>query len=271
MRDDVVVLMTAYRRPGYLRKVLTSWRQVRGIEDVQIVLALEPSDRQGAMLGVIRDSVEAGLNIKLRVNDGVLGVDVNIVEAASRLWWERQSLEYMIFAEDDLVVSSDTLEYFLWADREFRDREDVLLVNAHTDDGAAEGSPEDEVYLGQRLRCWVWATWRDRWDDVLKPTWDRDVSSWEYPGDPCDWAWNLDLRVIPRGGFRTVLPAASRSENIGRFEGVHADPGLFQGTKNPSFRASREPVEYRLTHEEEVLPVGWRKHRDGRVTPPQSP
>lgn len=259
MRDDVVILMTAYRRTQYLRKVLESWSAVRGVRDVQIVVALEPSDRQEAMLALLEE-FNGKLNLDVRVNPAVLGVDVNIAKAAGALFREKPKLSYLIFAEDDLVVSDDALEYLLWADREFEERKDVLVVCAHTDDHPAADADPSEVVLGQRFRCWVWSTWRDRWLGVLEPTWDYDTRTSEYPGDPCDWAWNLDLRVIPRGGFRTVYPAASRSQNIGKWEGVHANPGLFAQTLNPSFQAERGTAEYRVAREEPALPVGERKH-----------
>jgi hypothetical protein len=260
----VQILMTAYRRPQYTRKVLESWSRVRGIESVPITIFLEPSDRQAQMLDVIKRAQDEGvLNLDVQVNERVLGVDVNIAVGAEKLFRENAGLDYLIFAEDDLIVSDDVLAYMRWADEQFRDRKDVLVVNAHTDDGAAEDADPAEVVLSQRFRCWVWATWRDRWEETLLPTWDYDTSTSEYPGDPCDWAWNLDLRVIPRGGHRTVLPAASRSQNIGKWEGVHADPGLFVGTFNPSFWAERGVVEYRLARELPMLPVGERKHHAG--------
>jgi hypothetical protein len=271
VRDAIAVLMTAWRRPQYLKKTLNSWAAVRGIEDVPITIFLEPSDRQERMMEVIRLAQDGGLpNLEVRANPERLGVDVNIAKAAETLFRENEKLQYLIFAEEDLLVSTDVLEYFTWCDEQFRDREDVLIVNSHTKEGAEEGADPAEVILGQRFRCWVWASWRGKWNDVLFPTWDWNISTSEYPGDPCDWAWNLDLRVIPRGGFRTVLPAASRSQNIGKFEGVHQHPALHAGELNPSYCAEREPVEYRVAREEAILPPGTRKHREG-LTPPQSP
>ena len=262
MGSRVEILMTAFRRPQYFRKVLDSWEQVRGIKGVPITVFLEPSDRREQMLGIIRQAQEQGvLNIVVHENSQQLGVDVNIAKGAEAMFQWNKDLEYLIFAEDDLVVSTDALEYLLWCDSEFRNRKDVLIACAHTNDNPQGDADPGEVTLGQRFRCWIWSTWRDRWNDVLLPTWDWNISTAEYPGDQCDWAWNLDLRVIPRGGYRTVLPAASRSQNIGKWEGAHASPGLFAETLNPSFRAERDPVEYRVTRELEILPLGTRKYK----------
>jgi hypothetical protein len=58
MRNDIKILMTAWKRPQYLRRVLQSWYRVRGIEDIELVIFLEPSDRQAAMIKVIREFQE---------------------------------------------------------------------------------------------------------------------------------------------------------------------------------------------------------------------
>jgi hypothetical protein len=248
MLNDVSIMMTAWRRPNYLRKTLRSWGAVRGIREVEIVVALEPSDRQDQIIRTIWEARdEWGLNIRTRVNPERLGVLVNIVETAGHMFQVEDRLRYLVFAEEDLVVSDDVLDYFLWADDVFHGREDVLAVCAHAPEGATADSDPTAVALGERFRCWVWATWRDRFHGVLEPTWDRTYSSGEKPGDGVGWDCNIQERIIPRGGYRTVLPAASRSQNIGKFEGVHQAPGEYAGTVDPSFREVFGVVDYRLT------------------------
>lgn len=248
MRDDVAIMMTAWKRSQYLRKTLQSWAGVRGIGEVEIVIALEPSERRDQMLAVVEEARATGvLNITVRENPERLGVLVNIVEAAGALFRERAALDYLVFAEEDLVVSDDTLEYLLWAGRRFRCEDDVLLVCAHAAEGATSESDPAEVRLGDRFRCWLWATWRDEFERVLEPTWDRTYSSGEKPGDGVGWDCHIQERIIPRGGYRTVLPAASRSQNIGKFEGVHQAPAEYAGTLDPSFRSVFGVVDYQLS------------------------
>lgn len=244
---EIAIMMTAWRRPQYLRKTLQSWSQVSGIRKVPITVFLEPSDRQEQMLELIRDAGESGaLDVGVRVNPVRLGVLVNPVESAGTMFRDDPDLQFLIFAEEDLIVSDDALEYFRWADKEFRHQPDVLIVNGHTAEGAQDDADPAAVALGVRFRCWIWATWRDRWFDVLEPTWDRDYSSAQHEADGAGWDYNIDSRVIPHGRYKTVLPAASRSQNIGKWEGVHAVPKDFAHTLNPSFRAERGSVSYRL-------------------------
>jgi hypothetical protein len=124
----------------------------------------------------------------------------------------------------------------------FEDDQKVFGVCAHTAENTPADADETAVHLLPRFRTWVWGTWRDRWFDVAVPTWDRDYSS----GNPSGYDWNLDLRVVPERDMRCVFPLASRSQNIGKFEGVHAQPGEFDATQDPSFREKRGKVSYRL-------------------------
>ena len=51
--DDVVIAMTAWRRPGYLRRALESWSQTRGIEETGgIVISADPSDKTADIIAV---------------------------------------------------------------------------------------------------------------------------------------------------------------------------------------------------------------------------
>ena len=90
----------------------------------------------------------------------------------------------------------------------------------------------------------MWGTWRDRWEQVIRPRWDLECDS----GGPADsgWDWNIATRIIPQGGYVCAVPDASRSQNIGRYGGWAADPADFPNTQAASFRAERAEVTYRL-------------------------
>jgi hypothetical protein len=241
------VVMTAWRRPGYLRRVLQSWAAADGAGRIRFTIGLDPSDRQAEMLAVINEAREqSALDIQVRENPERYGVLVNPWETARRVFRENHDTEFLIFAEEDLLVSDDVLRYFYWADERFRYDSRVLAVCAHTAQDGKEDADQEAVEIGERFRCWIWGTWRDRWEEILEGTWDKDYSSAQHKADGAGWDYNIDQRIIPRGGYKTVLPLASRSQNIGRFEGVHADPSQYAATVNPSFRSHRGPVSYRL-------------------------
>lgn len=235
---DMAVMLTAWRRPGYLRKALSSWDAVRHVHDLRAFeVCLDPSDRQDEMENVCR---EFGHLAKLKRNPEKYGVLCNPRESMS--YGFTLGAQFCIIADDDMLVSDDVLEYFRWAASEFEDDKSVAAVCAHTPEPAPAEEDQEGVELLPRYRCWIWSTWRDRWASVLLPNFDGDYSS----GNPSGYDWNYDLRVIPQFGLKCVFPAASRSQNIGKFEGVHASPAEFASTYNPSFREHREPVAYRI-------------------------
>ena len=246
--SDIAIAMTAWRRPQYLRQTLASWAQVDGIKDVaEFRICLDPSDRLDKMLAVIAEARgDYGLDITARVNTRHLGVSVNPVEGGTAVFCEHPDVDFIVMAEEDLIVADDTLRYLTWARDTFRDDPMVLLACAHSPDSPAADADPAAVVLLPRFRCWIWGTWRDRWEKTLRPTWDRDYSSGTPDHPETGWDYNIDLRIIPQGGYVCALPLASRSQNIGRFEGVHADAGVYEGTLNPSFREKFGEAEYKV-------------------------
>ena len=245
--SDMTVGMWCWRRPQYLRRTLASWARVDGVHDLRgITIALEPSDRKADMMAVIEHARdEYGLPITVRHNPQQLSVSVNPVVSGSAILEEDPGARFLIAMDEDMLLSDDLLRYFEWAGTRFEDDPTVFGVCAHTAENTPADADPEAVQLLPRFRTWVWGTWRDRWFDVAVPTWDRDYSS----GNPSGYDWNLDLRVVPERGLRCVFPLASRSQDIGQFEGVHAQPADFGRFQDPFFRAVRGKVEYRLVGE----------------------
>lgn len=230
--------MTAWRRPYYLRETLASWAAADGIADVPFTVALDPSDRQHEMLTVIGD---AGFAAEL--NPFRYGVLVNPVEAVSRAFRKEPATGFVVCAEEDVLVSRDILAYFTWAAGEFAADPRVLAVCAHSN---REGTDPAAVDLRQEFSALVWGTWRDRFHEVLEPTWDRNYSSGDAECPSSGWDWNLIARVIPRGRFLTAVPDQTRSQHIGEHEGIHCSPAQYRDFLLTSFRAGQEPVPYRV-------------------------
>ena len=219
-----------------------------GIRDVAAFsIHLDPSDRLDKMLAVIAEARgEYGLDITARVNTRHLGVSVNPVESGTAVFREHPDVDFIVMAEEDLIVANDTLRYLTWANETFRESPGVLIACAHSPDNPDPDADPAAVVLLPRFRCWIWGTWRDRWCNTLAPSWDRNYSTGTPEHPEVGFDYNIDLRVIPQGGYVCTLPLASRSQNIGRFEGVHADASTYDGTQNPSFREKFGDVDYRL-------------------------
>ncbi len=78
-----------------------------------------------------------------------------------------------IILEDDIECDPHTIEFFLQALEKYRDNRKVFSISANSQTKMPlklkHHYPFD-VFFTQRMMCWGWATWRDRWD---KNDWDK--------------------------------------------------------------------------------------------------
>lgn len=224
------LFITAYDRPNYFKETLESWSKVRGFYDWHVVFRFEPTHFTDEMIQAV-EALEHP-NVQIIRNERIYGVLHHPWVGFNDLF---QNYDFVVRGEDDLPVSSDILEYFEWAAEEYRgDKEVATVIGYSKVDG-----PEDEVFRQESFSPWVWGTWVDRWESIIRDTWDHDYST--GGGNYAGWDWNLDLRIFPQHGLKAVYPRRSRVQNIGRI-GVHAQWDDFpQAT---SFELEREPVEY---------------------------
>jgi hypothetical protein len=200
---------------------------------------VDPSDRTAEVLDVLREF--RGL-ASVHVNGSCLGVAGNPEAAMSRAFG--RGADFVMLAEEDIVVSDDILEYFEWADRTFRHDKHVLAVCARSKNAA--GHPQ-LVTVEPRFEVQGWGTWARQWESVLAPTWDFDYSTYNgAPGNEAGWDWNIATRVLPERQLKCVLPAVSRVSHIGLDEGVHTSPESFKADASPTFEAHRPSVAYRV-------------------------
>lgn len=228
MRRELV--FTAYNRPEYLAETIGSWNQVSNILDWDVSYLLEPSSAQEKMIEKFN-----GLECKSMlgvVNDHRLGVLRNPYAAMSSVF--DAGNDFAVLAEDDIIVSSDILEYFEWASVYYENNPEILGVLAFS--RLPEGYSEDaNVVWKTEVFCpLVWGTWKDRWENLIKPNWDLDYSSGNPDGSEAGWDWNM-LRLAVNNKMKFVFPEYSRSNHIGRFGGVHTSEFSFPDSQAATF------------------------------------
>lgn len=239
MSNRPAIVLTAYNRPELLRSTLDSWSRVRGIRSWEWIFSVEPSPQLRETLDVITSFSSRNKIVRpdIIVNAQVLGVLEHPYVALDSAF---RNHEFVVRAEDDLVVADDILEYFSWAAREYRQRSSVATVHGYTD--SLSDDPAG-VVLAKEFNPWIWGTWWDRWKGFIGPTWDHDYSTFnETPGHQSGWDWNLDTRIFPARGLRGIHPRMSRVHNIGMF-GTHSTPDNWRTA--PSFQSEYGLVDYR--------------------------
>jgi hypothetical protein len=261
--SQMAVVMMAWRRPYYLRQTLGAWSRVRGIDGVR-TLAIAKADHpptRDEQSGIILAAEQAcGRHIQIwpdspaatRSNAGHRAIGEAFQQA-----FRDSGTDFLVYAEEDILPSDDVLEYMRVMATEFEDDHRVLAVCAHTRAGYARsvlGIAEADadpalVRLRPDITGWIFGVWRDRYRDILEPTWDWDCTSGglnDPAGQgPAGWDWNM-TRIVASRGLRCVMPDASRSQNIGQYEGTYANPAAFLATQVASFREHRDPVAYKV-------------------------
>ena len=236
------IFLTAYDRPEYLREALESWKNVRGQENWHFVAMIEPSPVGSEVVQMFEEFLkQSGFpTYQILVNPQRYGVLHHPWVGFERLFMA-SNFDFVVRAEDDLRVSTDTLEYFEWASEQWQDNPSVATVNAFT--YATHGTAND-VQLCPVFSPLVWGTWRDRWADWMSRTWDHDYSTNNgTPMEQAGWDWNLNTRLFPQMGLHAAFPLASRVDNIG-LVGTHSTPENY--STSDSFQLDHGAVSYRL-------------------------
>jgi hypothetical protein len=222
------IVFTAFDRVDYLKQTLESWSKVRSIQEYDIYFKVEPSDRTDEVCDIINDFAEKiGNIINVNINNKVMGCAANTWFALDKTFEE---YEFVILAEDDIMVSEDVCEYFNYLENKYRDDLSVGTISASGERPEFDPSKVLRVSGFQGL---IWGTWRNVWLNYFKDTWDWNYSSGN--GGPSGWDWNLNLRVMPRNHLFCIVPHTARSLHIG-VNGLHSNEEIFDGTQTKSFK-----------------------------------
>ncbi|MEY4332159.1 MAG: hypothetical protein RLZZ196_897 [Bacteroidota bacterium] len=231
MRDKAI-FFTAYNRIQYLIPTLEQWKKVEDISLYDIYFKVEPSE----IVETVMDQIH---KFKNDVNTDVYIILNHEIQGCARNTWNGfnelfDKYNFVILTEDDILPSSDVCKYFNFLERKYRDDNSVAVISANYE---FEGYSPYSVSKVDIFRGQIWGTWKNRWENYIKDTWDFDYSTSENNG-PSGWDWNLTLRVLPKNNLKTIVPHSSRSQHIG-VVGLHCDQEIFDSTQMKSFKPER--------------------------------
>jgi hypothetical protein len=130
------VLLTAFDRPRYLAPVLDAWARVRGLHDWHLRVAVEPSGARDEVLALVRAFVRrtGHDDTEVVLNPTRLGVLENPYAHLDALF--RAGHDFVVRAEDDLVVADDVLELFAHVQATYAGDGSVATAHAFCPDPA---------------------------------------------------------------------------------------------------------------------------------------
>lgn len=253
--NGLAVVTTAWRRPYYLERTLEAWsRAVAVVKPDRFVISLQVSGRHAQQLEVIdraRELFPVELEVIGQSQAGSPGVDGphRAIGDAGHYLFSDETVEFLVFGEEDVLVGDDVLDYMAWARGQFAGDSRVLAACAHNAGGMGWDRPEPVQDAGASPQAvsvlpyfnpWCWGTWCDRWEAVLEPGW-----CWQALAHSTGYDWTIQGHMAR--GYRCVVPEASRSQNIGEAEGLYSTPQTWAFSQAQSFREHREPAAYRIT------------------------
>lgn len=226
-----------YNRFNYLLETLASWEKARGLENYDLHFFVEPSDNLTKMLKIIDSfSKRVSSPVVVTVNEigkGNLGNSYNAINSII------DKYEFVILAEDDVIVSDDIIEYFDYLIPVYENT-DVVTISANhiheTDLG------DNAVYVRPEFSGLGWGTWPKHWHDKIKYAWFVDDLK---PNDP-GWDHTLNL-IVYNYNLLGVFPAVSRSQHIGK-TGQWVDPKVYETMFAKTFKSKNKfinPREYK--------------------------
>lgn len=191
-----VLTFTTSDRLAYAARTFDAWSRVRGTAEIPVIFSCEPHEPMAGLCGSV-----AFQRSTIDFNSRWLGNELNSYKALQAGFDD--GAEFVIQAEDDVLVSTDILEYLTWAAREYAADESVLSVTGFQN--ARRGGTAD-VFRRQWFTPQVWGMWRRSWDQVR----DR----WPAGPTPHSWDWYL-CEHMKTSGMVQVEPCQTRCQHIG--------------------------------------------------------
>ena len=102
-------------------------------------------------------------NITIIEREVNFGLAKSIINGVTEIF---HSFDKVIVLEDDLITTSDFLEYMNEGLNTFDKREDIFSITGVNYPISYPKEYDKDIFLFYRCASWSWATWKDRWKKV---------------------------------------------------------------------------------------------------------
>jgi hypothetical protein len=249
--SDAALALFLYRRPLHTRRVVEALRANRLAQASDLYVFCDgPRNTEEAHDVRAVQEYAAGIDgfrsVVLRRHDRNQGLARSVIAGVSAVLAAHRRV---VVVEDDVVTAPLALDYFNAMLEHFESSPAVSSISGFAHPPATLPLPADyayDVFFTPRIKCWGWATWRDRWshmdwtlDRVRAFLWSpRAVARFRRGGDDLpallrmqqqgridSWAIRWDYRQFRRGTV-SVHPRESYVSCIGLDgSGVHCGVG----------------------------------------------
>jgi hypothetical protein len=232
---DLALAIFAYNRPQHLARCLASLELNHGLMNLDIHFFIDgpKSDNDKQKLIHVNKIIEAFAerhsNCTVHFAKTNQGLRKSVILGLQSIFSKYSS---MIMVEDDLILSSDFLEYMTHLLETFAGDPRIGSISGFRESRFHPCIKKD-LLAARRHSCWGWATWRDRWNEIswvevvddmqfsrdlqLLGTigWDlKKIYIEQHKGNISSWAINFDVHAA-RLGWRSIQPRFTLVENSG--------------------------------------------------------
>lgn len=231
-----IITLSLFNRPKYTIQVLDNLALCRGIQDyrvIPIIDVLPNSNNVEVMYEILQKYlISKKLNIDApRIPDRNLGCNLAIYTCLNTGFL---FTNYLIHIEDDILLAPDALEYFEWANKQYKDNKSVFTVDTYNNlaSQGVQSTDYQTVSRAKSFKPWGWATWIDRWEEI-KDLWQfgfepRTINGTKFEGG----GWDLCMKKVLRGDRYRIYPNLARCINIGAEQGAHTPSPEFHWAKH---------------------------------------
>ncbi len=171
--DFAPIVLLTYRRIETLKKVIKALQNnCLSRESMLIIYSDGPaSTRDADEVRQVREyliSIKGFASLEIHLSDENLGLARSVKKAVSETF---QRFEKLILLEDDILCSSDFLEYMNQSLQLYEHNRQIFSITGYRYPFDLPGSYSNDIFLMPRSCPWGWATWRNRWSEI---DWSND-------------------------------------------------------------------------------------------------
>lgn len=236
---STAVVFTAYNRPEYLERTVYYWQQVRNLNKVDVYFYVDPSDVTHEIFNIASQLTSPS---NVRVNPNRLGVMTNPFFGINATF--DKGYHRLVIWEDDVIPSTDVLEYFDWALTEVESSPcgTVLGACAFSSQTVTNIRPDASLaWYRNKFDPLGWGITYGEWKRHVEPWW-FEAAQGNSDGSEHGWDWGMN-RITERSGLKWITPSESRSDHIGVY-GTHMTPEIYHTRRGVEFVRDRPSLSY---------------------------
>lgn len=231
------VVVFCYNRPQHLRQTLEALRRNALANRSPLIVFSDgaKNDRDAGLVAEVRallSELSGFESIEIVAAAANTGLANSVISGVSQVL---RQYDRVIVLEDDMISTTDFLDYMNTALETYQHRQDIFSVTGYTPPLAFPVGYPHDVYLAPRASSWGWGTWRNRWqqadwqvqdfDEIKKDP--RRIAQLNEGGNDLwpmlvkqqrgvidSWAIRWTLAQIQHGAYG-LYPVRSKIKNIG--------------------------------------------------------